>query len=769
MIESVQRTVSDIIRRLLHVERRVDRLESLETPVIGGGGGVPGAPNDAQYVTLALDAGLTNERVLTEGPDIDLVDMGANGTITVGRGGDTVLLFDAGGSPVAEYAATQAGVIAALAASGAGDIVEGPAATIALTAAITVPASVTLRNMKLSFSGFAGRAVTMSNSSVLVDCSITYNGAGQANATAIYAVGVNSVNFVHTVANALNSAGTNIGLDAEGLALAFCVTGKDSYFQATGGTMAIGARLGNACDLLDCGYGATDGNTNIGIDFVCADSAKLPIVRGGFSKAQTLPDICYGTVTEAGCYGQVFNIYLEGDTVAIYVIAAGTLYISDSQAIGGQFIAGTLIHLDYASYIYFNVVDYGATGNGVTNDTAGVQAAINAAHAAGGVVWFPEGTYLCDPLTMYFNVTLVGAGINISILMAHAAGSLLNYGVPAALTLTMPIRDLTIHGSGVGTIGVDLAGGYYFQMERVAVFSFTSYGCRFRAVLASQLDNCIINANAVGVYDTLLAIGGVNIHANLVRINDTVISANTSWGIDYQQGDLLVLNSVDMEVNGTAANPNTGAVRFAPSDEGLGIQINDSWFEVNKGFADIYINTPDTAAQYSSISNTLFDKTGATSTYGIYVEGAVRANYLICKNVQFFNHSVTADFFANGANATMWLHNCNGTTGGAGTINSYPPYGAGGTVTSVTAGTGLTGVPNPIVGAGTISITNTAVVAGAYTNANITVNAQGQITAAANGSPTGQYRQFVYIVAAGDFSFVIDVDGNPVMALQDLE
>lgn len=33
----------------------------------------------------------------------------------------------------------------------------------------------------------------------------------------------------------------------------------------------------------------------------------------------------------------------------------------------------------------------------------------------------------------------------------------------------------------------------------------------------------------------------------------------------------------------------------------------------------------------------------------------------------------------------------------------------------------------------------------------------------------GQYRQFTYVVVAGDFSFVIDGDGEPVMALQDLE
>jgi polygalacturonase len=41
---------------------------------------------------------------------------------------------------------------------------------------------------------------------------------------------------------------------------------------------------------------------------------------------------------------------------------------------------------------YFNVVDYGATGNGTTDDTAAIQAAIAACAAAGGgVVYFPSG------------------------------------------------------------------------------------------------------------------------------------------------------------------------------------------------------------------------------------------------------------------------------------------------------------------------------------------------------------------------------------------
>jgi hypothetical protein len=66
---------------------------------------------------------------------------------------------------------------------------------------------------------------------------------------------------------------------------------------------------------------------------------------------------------------------------------------------------------------------------------------------------------------------------------------------------------------------------------------------------------------------------------------------------------------------------------------------------------------------------------------------------------------------------------------------SWTAFALGSGVTSIATGTGLTG--GPITSTGTIDIANTGVTAGSYTNANITINAQGQITLAANGAAGG--------------------------------
>lgn len=54
-----------------------------EVATEGGGGGGGGAPTDAQYVTLAANGTLTDERVLTPGIGLDLTDAGAGAAATL--------------------------------------------------------------------------------------------------------------------------------------------------------------------------------------------------------------------------------------------------------------------------------------------------------------------------------------------------------------------------------------------------------------------------------------------------------------------------------------------------------------------------------------------------------------------------------------------------------------------------------------------------------------------------------------------------------------
>lgn len=56
---------------------------------------------------------------------------------------------------------------------------------------------------------------------------------------------------------------------------------------------------------------------------------------------------------------------------------------------------------------FFDVRDHGARGDGTTRDTAAIQAAVDACHAAGGgIVFFPAGKFLSGTVTLKDKVTL---------------------------------------------------------------------------------------------------------------------------------------------------------------------------------------------------------------------------------------------------------------------------------------------------------------------------------------------------------------------------
>lgn len=98
--------------------------------------------------------------------------------------------------------------------------------------------------------------------------------------------------------------------------------------------------------------------------------------------------------------------YIQGGIYTIDVPALGVT--------GRQFHAVSgLVESGSTGWTSVKGPSYRAAGDGTTDDTTAVQAAITAVAAEGGTVYFPPGTYICGPLSIPAdseNIQFIGAG-----------------------------------------------------------------------------------------------------------------------------------------------------------------------------------------------------------------------------------------------------------------------------------------------------------------------------------------------------------------------
>lgn len=160
------------------------------------------------------------------------------------------------------------------------------------------------------------------------------------------------------------------------------------------------------------------------------------------------------------------------------------------------------INKDIWGGLFYNVKVYGAKGDGSTDDTAAIQAAIDAAFAAGGgIVYFSPGTYLSGRLTIYSNITLEGSRKQLSQLKLKNGVNdhfLVNSDSLGGNS-NIQILNLKIDGNKANQTGSGF--GIYFDkvtdifIEQVYVTNAKSHGIDVRNGSNAFISNCYAVSN----------------------------------------------------------------------------------------------------------------------------------------------------------------------------------------------------------------------------------------------------------------------------------
>ncbi len=132
----------------------------------------------------------------------------------------------------------------------------------------------------------------------------------------------------------------------------------------------------------------------------------------------------------------------------------------------------------------YNVRDFGAAGDGTTDDTASLQNALDAARATGGIVFLPPGVYLTRRLILYSRIHLRGSGGDATVLrLAPGANTAIleSYRFEAesaagsdAGIAGFSVRDLTLDGNRArdNPVGHGLRlYGYGYELADLTVFN----------------------------------------------------------------------------------------------------------------------------------------------------------------------------------------------------------------------------------------------------------------------------------------------------------
>ena len=295
-----------------------------------------------------------------------------------------------------------------------------------------------------------------------------------------------------------------------------------------------------------------------------------------------------------------------------------------------------------------SVKDFGAVGDGTTDDTAAIQAAVDALSQAGvgGVVRLPAGTYkVTSSINITWpngsdantpaHITLQGDGADITYIYDFRPGTPTNGCITVNFSAVFGSRFFTCEMGGFTLVKKVSATTYNIATNTYIIGTGTGLYMNSVPTLGSFNNIRIVGYNTsvqmidcLGVtFNNLMmttcdlgVVAGivVNTEPTVLTFNNCSASACKSVGflisgggpVSFNQGLISDVGDMAGGSQGVAAGIFYGTSAFITTE----LTVNGVYFERNRGNADIYINTPAATAtrSVSNINNCFFARNNAT-------------------------------------------------------------------------------------------------------------------------------------------------------------
>jgi hypothetical protein len=343
-------------------------------------------------------------------------------------------------------------------------------------------------------------------------------------------------------------------------------------------------------------------------------------------------------------------------------------------------MALTKVSYSMISGALINILDYGAVGNGVADDTVAIQAALDAAENIAGCVYIAPGTFkITSTLTIPASVSIKGASAESSVIRPTGCD-----GLQFASSNNIGPRvfeDFFIYGNGTETnTGMKFVGTAStairisgIRINRIRIQNFRD-ALNFRGMWTSSITNCVLYFNIYGIvlrgqcvkvdvcnnYVAHNLLGQVVPNATGLVIESTFdydpggtterrpediqVHQNLIYNFPFgcRINNVLLVSVNDNDFDGTT---NTGIT--IGSTGGL-TSICDNWIGLIGAtpVQGIFLSALAVSADcQKNIINNQINNSGTTATYGIYA-------YTNQNNINIIGNDIS------GTNNDIQLQNC---------------------------------------------------------------------------------------------------------------